>query len=509
MGIGAAIAAIGSAIAEVGTAAAVGLGATEGSALAIGAGTALEGGVAGAALGAGGAAIQGKDIGQGALAGGLTGGITGGFGGALGSSLGIGSTAGFGLAGAAGGALGAEASGGNPLTGALTGAASGAIAGATAGSATPGTSGGGPGVGAAASQAPIGSDIYTPGAGTDTGASVLNAGASPNPVAASSSAPSSDIGANLSGESAVQGATNGVELAPLPPVPPSLDASGNPALSAGGELTYPSQGLASAANRADVVNAAGGIVPKESFLADPSAAIGQATGQTPAAGTLGYQVNPSLGVAPGGSGPGGSFTYGQGAAGATSGGGGPSPSAGNSLVNLAKSPSIGTLGSALGNNANLLLPAAVAGLDIAKGNQAPAGLGALEAQAASFANQGKQLQSYLATGTLPPGVQTSINQATAAAQAAIRSQYASRGMSGSSAEAQDLVNVQNTAVSQGATIAQSLLNTGVNESNLSASLYAQIMQQSISQDSALASALASLAASTATPTRVTLNTTSG
>jgi hypothetical protein len=101
-------------------------------------------------------------------------------------------------------------------------------------------------------------------------------------------------------------------------------------------------------------------------------------------------------------------------------------------------------------------------------------------------------------------VQGALNNAGAAAQAAIRSQYASRGMSGSSAEATDLANVQSTIAGQGAQIAQQLLQTGVSESNLSAQLYQSIMSANLQQDAQLGTALSTLAGAAARPT-VTVN----
>jgi hypothetical protein len=151
------------------------------------------------------------------------------------------------------------------------------------------------------------------------------------------------------------------------------------------------------------------------------------------------------------------------------------------------------------------LAGATLGLDALRGNQIPKGENAISSEATQLGQQATQLQSYLSSGTLPPGVQTALNQAASSASAAIRSQYASRGMSGSSAEAADLADVQNTIVSQGVSIATNLLNTGVNEANLASQLYGQILSTSLAQDNQLASALATLASASARPTTFTLN----
>ena len=73
-------------------------------------------------------------------------------------------------------------------------------------------------------------------------------------------------------------------------------------------------------------------------------------------------------------------------------------------------------------------------------------------------------------------------------------------MSGSSAEATDLANAQQTVNSQGTQIAMQLLQQGVNETNLSSQLYAQIMSANLQNDNQLGNALTTLAAGAARPT---------
>jgi hypothetical protein len=179
-------------------------------------------------------------------------------------------------------------------------------------------------------------------------------------------------------------------------------------------------------------------------------------------------------------------------------------------ANSGLSGALSSAGSFLKGNASWLLPAGTLGYDALKSTQGLGnipGYNQLNTEAGQLASQGSQLQGYLQTGTLPPGVSQSLNQAATAATASIKSQYAARGMSGSSAEAADLANVQNTVAGQGAQIALQLLNTGVNESNLSSELYGKIMQANITQDNQLGTALTAFASAAAKPT-VTLNQTS-
>lgn len=100
---------------------------------------------------------------------------------------------------------------------------------------------------------------------------------------------------------------------------------------------------------------------------------------------------------------------------------------------------------------------------------------ALKGQAATQSAQGQQLETYLANGTLPPGAQAYVDQQTAAQKAAIQSKYAALGMSGSTAEIQELNNVDAQATSQMFQIASQLYSTGVTETGASSQLYDLLM----------------------------------
>jgi hypothetical protein len=458
-------------------------------------------------------AVEGKPVLTGALLGGAAGGITGGaigFGGALGAEAGIGSIAGDVIGGAAGGALGAGVTGGNPLIGAAGGAVAGGIAGsgifsgpeAAPGAATPEAAGsaggavGGPGGGAVASAAPpsvvpptqdfgtvgnVLADAPAPLSGGDPGAGLTGGGAPPTgsemaPIDAAAlrsqvdlsqtggvtntNVASADPGAGGGAAGAPTGPTAGgyttADVAPLanapsgtptPPIPPLLDAGGNPTFDPAGNPVYATAGQATDA-----------------------AAQG-------AASAAGYPA-----------------------------------SSGNTLVDAYNNPGFGTIGKALSSNASWLVPVAGLGLSAATslGSGLPSQSGltsTLQGHAASLAANGQQLQSYLQTGQLPPGVQNSITSATKSAQASIRSQYAARGMTGSSAEAQDLANVQQQAASQGADIATKLLQTGITESQLSDQIYGELLKTSIAQDGQLQSAVGNFASSLVpkAATNVTIN----
>jgi hypothetical protein len=160
-------------------------------------------------------------------------------------------------------------------------------------------------------------------------------------------------------------------------------------------------------------------------------------------------------------------------------------SGGGSFGNLISNPSFGSLTDFLTKNAGAIVPGAALAYNAIQGQQPLQGQNALNSTATQLGQQGQQLQTYLQNGTLPPGLQAGLQQAADAAKATIRSQYASRGASGSSAEQQDLANVDQTVQAQGAQMALQLLQQGVQETGLASSLYQQLMQTQLTQDQQL------------------------
>ena len=130
-------------------------------------------------------------------------------------------------------------------------------------------------------------------------------------------------------------------------------------------------------------------------------------------------------------------------------------------------------------------------------NQTIPGANALKTEAGQLQTQGNQLSGYLASGTLPPGVQTSIDQATQAAKAKMRGSFASMGLSGSPMEASAMANIDQSASAQGAQIATQLLQTGMNETNMSAAIYENLLKFNVGQNDQTMKAIASLASSMA------------
>ena len=163
-------------------------------------------------------------------------------------------------------------------------------------------------------------------------------------------------------------------------------------------------------------------------------------------------------------------------------------------------------GSWLAKNPTSILSALGMAANMMKGNQPPKYSAELQAQAAALQAQGAQLQGYLTSGTLPPGIGSALSGAHDSAAAAIRSRYANMGMAGSSAEMQDLNNLAQTTVSQGADIANKLLATGVSEQQFASGLYQNLMATSMQQDTNMSNAISgftnAMARSSVQPTPV-------
>lgn len=181
-----------------------------------------------------------------------------------------------------------------------------------------------------------------------------------------------------------------------------------------------------------------------------------------------------------------------------SGGAGAGVKAPNTVGQFLNNPlSLDNFGSMLSANAGSLVAGGGLAANLIEGNKPVKGENQVNQAAATDTAQGQQLQSYLASGTLPPGIQQGINQQAEAQKAQIRSRYAQMGGSGSSAEQQDLAAVDQQSQAQGSAIALQLLQAGMNESNEGSSLYQSIAQNALQQDKDLGSSLSAFVSSLA------------
>lgn len=250
----------------------------------------------------------------------------------------------------------------------------------------------------------------------------------------------------------------------------------------GGSL--PGAAATAAPSGVDAVGGTGGDVTLSSDLSSPiSSNVGSGT-----VGTQGLS-----------SGAPGTFTgFGTGAGGAgidgaTGGSSAFTPAPKTSLQNFISDPGLKSAGNVLASNPGATLSGVGLGIDALKNGETVKGEKQIQGEAGQLASQGQSLQQYLASGSLPPGLQTGITQATNSAKATIRSQYAAKGMSGSSAEQQDLANADAAAQAQGAQLGLQLMNTGISETGMASQLYQQIMQSALQKDKDLGSAISSFA----------------
>ena len=130
--------------------------------------------------------------------------------------------------------------------------------------------------------------------------------------------------------------------------------------------------------------------------------------------------------------------------------------------------------------------------------------GALGGQAGQLNAQGQQLASYLQSGTLPPGLQTSVDQAAKAYKARIIQNHAKNGMSTdprqNSALSAELAQADINAVMMTAKIGQDLLasgtqflNMGMQAQGLSSKIYEGLIRLDREQSKATGVAIANFA----------------
>ena len=368
----------------------------------------------------------------------------------VGAALGIGATAGGALAGAAGGALGGAISGQSP-TGILEAGALGGLGGAASGAA-------GLGLGAASGGGAVaGPATSATSALTDLGTSV--AGPSASSVAAPSLASSAQTLDDLTsgGSSIVASANTAAGAAPdagatLMSVNPSTGA-----LLPTGAGALPSGGPAAAGSAASL---AGGV--------NPVSGAASAANAADFAGTAGGTAAPG--------------TWGG-------------------IWNAAKSGDASGALQGLGGKALDNLGPIVAGAGLLHNMTTQSsipGVSQLTNLAQTSATQGQVLQTYLNTGTLPPAIQASVDQATADGITAIKSKYASMGVApGSQAEVADINHLKQNAVVQGATLADQLLQQGISESNMAGALYNELVGTNVQLNNQTNQAIGNLASSLA------------
>lgn len=429
--------------------------------------------IGGALVGAGGGAllgaVTGGNVGEDALLGGLTGGAVAGLGPTIGDALGISATGGDILAGAGAGALGQGVTGGNPLLGAAEGGVAGGVSGLVSGA----SAGGGVSASSLAPDFLLSGDVLNPAGevlNPDLTSAVPLSAAdtlSTTPVGladttAGFAAPITDTGGGFATPAAA-GDTSFIGGAQAP----DTGTGSLPTL----QMNPGTGDLGSAATGSNAFGPTGSAAPVGTFAATYPGATNPPT-LTNALEGAGSVTTPGTSIGTGG---------------------------GFSLSSLFGGGSQGgILGSGISTGQALGAALAGGGLiyDLSQKNSIP-GQAALTSEASTLSTEAQQLQNYVTTGTLPPGVSTVLTQVQQGLVNQIKAKYASLGMSGSTAEQQDINNAALQVQSQGATEALNLMNQGVSLAQLAGQLQTTLLNTNVQQNQQTATSIGQLAAALA------------
>ena len=171
----------------------------------------------------------------------------------------------------------------------------------------------------------------------------------------------------------------------------------------------------------------------------------------------------------------------------------PAAAATTSFDKLIQDPTWGNAWNVVRQNPSAVLGALGTGYELMNQGNIP-GMKQLQSVANEQNRNSRELMSYVNSGQLPPGFQASMDQAKQAAKAQVRSKYASMGMSGSTAEAQDIANVDVNAVAAQAQAAAQLLQSGIQEGNVASDLLARIVGINQQEDQLTGAAISNFAA---------------
>ena len=413
--------------------------------------------------------MTGGNVGKDALLGGLTGGAVAGLGPTIGSALGIGSTGGDILAGAGAGAFGQGVTGGNPLLGAAEGGVAGGVSGLVSGASGGVTAGGGVSASSAAPDFSVSGGVLSPDL---TSAVPLSAA---DTLAATSGLSTTPVGLadTTAGFAAPITDTGGGFATPAAAGDTSFIGGAQAPDTGTGSLTTlqmnPGTGdLGSAATGSNAFGPTGSVTPAGTFAATYPGATNPPT-LTNALEGAGSVTTPGTSIGTGG---------------------------GFSLSSLFGGGSQGgILGSGISTGQALGAALAGGGLiyDLSQKNSIP-GQAALTSEASTLSTEAQQLQNYVTTGTLPPGVSTVLTQVQQGLVNQIKAKYASLGMSGSTAEQQDINNAALQVQSQGATEALNLMNQGVSLAKLAGQLQTTLLNTNIQQNNQTVASIGQLAA---------------
>jgi hypothetical protein len=145
------------------------------------------------------------------------------------------------------------------------------------------------------------------------------------------------------------------------------------------------------------------------------------------------------------------------------------------------------------NNPGALLSGGLLASQLFRGNEQYPAEKQLQTLGTNAGTQGQALAGYLQSGTLPPGAQASVDAATKAKEAQIRSAAARTGTSGSTMEAQQIGEAKQQAAGQQFLIANQLLGQGAKYTNISANIYDELLKSQAGTDQEFQKALMTFA----------------
>lgn len=352
-------------------------------------------------------------------------------------------------------------------------AAAGAVAGAGLGAGEAALTGGDPGqgalfggIGGAAGPLLGGVGDLFGGAAGDLGGAASGAAADASVAAGNQIAPAalgsfSDAlpGAGSVGAggdiTSIAGATGAAGAGGSAIAPAALDLStATPgAVSAGSNLFSPTAGTGSALTAPGVASGAGDLTGTGGLTGIPSSGLAVQP-------TTPLNTSPLSGVTT--DLPGGDGSFGS-----------------RALSYVGNHPSLALGG--LGLGASLLMNSSVPGLD------------SLQTEASLLAGKGNAAAGALQSGQLPQGAQASLDQATEAAKATMRSRFAGLGLSGSTQEAEALAGVDQSAAAQKYQMLLELTQTGLGELGQANTLYGSILNAEVTQDANASQAISRFA----------------
>lgn len=140
-------------------------------------------------------------------------------------------------------------------------------------------------------------------------------------------------------------------------------------------------------------------------------------------------------------------------------------------------------------NPGALIAGGLLGANMLMGDKPLPAEASIQQAAGEAQSHANVLQAYQTSGTLPPGLQSLVDQQTSSAEAELRSSFAKSGLSGSTMEAEQLGQLKRAKAGQIAALADNLAKQGIQWAGLSAQEMGQLLTAQQAQDTAFTQSL--------------------